>query len=279
MRVSTRHRLAQPRKLKSDAVPGRAQRLQHRRRVVEHEQPVPRHQHAVEEQHAVLLVEHLQRMAPRAEPARHRLARQDFEAGRVVGDGEGEHATRVVALGEGGRQRDIDFVAVRRRGRKLLAAGDDDALAGLLDDVEHDLGVLGDLALLVLGLLAAVDLRVAERVGQEEVVVAAVFVIFLQVLAEIAFGVLDRAVLVLEVQRREDVGREDVGAAAELAPGQLVPQFAVAALSLEVLGRAREQPRDRDAIAAVGVDAGHLVAVLRRCSANRRCAPARRPCP
>ena len=75
---------------------------------------------------------------------------------------------------------------MRRRGRELLAAGDDDALGGFLDDVQHYLGVLAGRALLVLGLRAAVDLRVAQRMGQEQIVVAAIFVIFLQVLAEIA---------------------------------------------------------------------------------------------
>src|SRR6516225_4503357 len=55
--------------------------LHHRRRIVEHKEPVPPDEHPVEEQHAVLLVEHLQWMAPRPEPARHRLARQDLEPG------------------------------------------------------------------------------------------------------------------------------------------------------------------------------------------------------
>ena len=56
------------------------QHLHHRGRIVEHEQAVPRHQHAVEKQHAILLVQHLQRMAPASEPARDRLARQNLQA-------------------------------------------------------------------------------------------------------------------------------------------------------------------------------------------------------
>ena len=74
-----------------------AEHLHHRRRIVEHEQPVPRDQHAVEEQHAILLVEHLQRVAPRTEPARHRLARQNLQSRRVDRDRERQHASRIVA--------------------------------------------------------------------------------------------------------------------------------------------------------------------------------------
>src|SRR5581483_5365864 len=106
-------------------------------------------------------------------------SRQDLQPRRIGRDREGEHAGRVVALGKGRRQRYVDLVAVRRRGRELLAAADDDAVLGLLDDVEGDLGILGHRAALVLGLLAAVDLRVAQRMGQEQVVALTVFVIIL----------------------------------------------------------------------------------------------------
>jgi hypothetical protein len=52
-------------------------------------------------------------------------------------------------------------VAVRCGGRELLAAADDDPVLGLFDDVQRDLLVLGDDALLVLRLSAAVDLWIA----------------------------------------------------------------------------------------------------------------------
>ena len=100
-------------------------------------------------------------MAPRAEPARHRLARQDLETGRIGRNGEGEDAFRIAASRKGRRQRHIAFVAVRSRGRELLAAGDDDPVLSLFDDVQRDLLVLGDDALLVLRLSAAVDLWIA----------------------------------------------------------------------------------------------------------------------
>jgi hypothetical protein len=129
---------------------------------------------------------------------------------------------------------------VRCGGRELLAAGDDDPVLGFFDDVQCDFLVLGNGALLVLRLSAAVDLRVAQRVGQEQIMAHTVFVVILDVLAEIAFRMLDGAELVFEVERGGDVRRQDVGAAAELAPIEFVPQLAVAALALEILGRARQ---------------------------------------
>jgi hypothetical protein len=63
--------------------------------------------------------------------------------------------------------------------------------------------------------------------GQKEVMAHAGFVVILDVLAEIAFRVLDGAELVFEVHWRDDLGRQDVGAAAELAPAELVPQLAI----------------------------------------------------
>jgi hypothetical protein len=68
-------------KVEIDAAAIGTEHLHHRCGIVEHEEPVPPDEHPVEEQHAVLLVEHLQWMAPRPEPARHRLARQDLEPG------------------------------------------------------------------------------------------------------------------------------------------------------------------------------------------------------
>ena len=131
-------------------------------------------------------------------------------------------------------------MTVRCGGRELLAAGDDDPVLGLFDDVQCDFLVLGDGPLLVLRLGAAVDLRVAQRMGQEQIVAHAVFIVILDIFAEIAFRMLDRAELVFEVESRDDVGRQNVGAATELAPTELVPQLAIAALAPEILGRARQ---------------------------------------
>jgi hypothetical protein len=144
----------------------------------------------------------------------------------------------------------------------LLAAADDHPVLGLFDDMQRNFVVFARHPLLVLRLLAAVDLRIAERVRQEQVVDFAISVIILEILAEIALRMLDGAELVLQVQRRNDVGRQNVGAAAELAPAQLVPLFAVAALLLEILGRAGKEPADTDPLPRVGVEAGHLIAVF-----------------
>jgi hypothetical protein len=54
-------------------------------------------------------------------------------------------------------------VTVRCGGRELLAAGDEDSVLGLFDDMQCDFLVLGNGALLVLRLGAAVDQRVAQR--------------------------------------------------------------------------------------------------------------------
>ena len=157
----------------------------------------------------------------------------------------------VALIGDGGRRR------------KLLAAGDDDALVGLLDHVEGEVLLL-DLAPLVLGLGAAVDLRVAEGVGQEEVVLAAQPGVVDDVLREVAVGVLDLREHVSSVVEHEDVGREDVRATAHLPPGLLVPDLTVAALQPRLVQRLRDEPRQADAVARVLRDVGHLVAVLVR---------------
>src|SRR5271165_4109481 len=202
-------------------------------------------------------------MSPRAEPPGYRLACQDLEAGSIGGDGERENAFWVAAAGEGRGQGYVAFVAVGRRGRQLLAAGDDDAVPGLFDDMQRNFLVLLHGRLLVLRLSTAVNLRVAESMGEEEVVAHAVPIVIFQVFAEVAFRVPDRTKLVFEVKRGNDVGREDVGAAAELAPGELVPQLAVPPLASEILCAPRQQPAHADAPTGRRVDAGHLVAVRR----------------
>ncbi len=259
-----------------DAASPGPQHFHHRGRIVEHEQAVPRHQHAIEEQHAILLIQHLQRMAPASEPARDRLARENLQAKRIRGDREREHAVRVVAVRERGGQRDVALVAVGGRGRELLSAGDDHAVSGFLDDVQRNLGVFAHIAPLVLRLLTAVDLRVAQRMGEKQVVLQAIFVVVLQVLAEIAFGMFDCAEFVLQVQRRDDVRRQNVGAAAELPPGQLVPELAVAALAPEGRQPSAAASRRRSSARRIPLPRTSFRRDTSGCSAGRRRAPARR---
>ena len=65
------------------------QPLQQRGGVVEHEDPVPGHQHVVEEQHCVLLVVHrTQWVSVAAGPLGHGFAAQYFQTGCVCWDGE-----------------------------------------------------------------------------------------------------------------------------------------------------------------------------------------------
>ena len=65
-------------------------------------------------------------------------------------------------------------------------------VVGFFHDVQGDLLVLRDLALLVLGLLAAIHLRIAQRVRQEDVVVAAKAVVTGDVLGEVTARMLGR---------------------------------------------------------------------------------------
>ena len=60
-------------------------------------------QHVLEEQHAVLLVEHHQRMPPATEPARYRLTREDLQALGIHRYRKSQHTFRVIAFGKRGR--------------------------------------------------------------------------------------------------------------------------------------------------------------------------------
>ena len=244
-------------------------------RFVEEEQAVPWDQHVVEEQHAVLLVQVHEGVAPGAVPAADGLAGEDLQALAVAGDAEGQDEARVVAREEGRGQRDVALVAVHGRRRELLAAADDDAFGRLFDDVQGDLFVLGHRAPLVLRLRAAVDLRVTQRVGEEEVVVAAVLVVVDDVLAEVAVRVLERAEDLGARHHVADVRRQDVRAAAELAPGQHVPELAVDALAVRVLAVLRQQPGEAACARRSPARRRSSRRGIRRCSAGRRPGPAR----
>src|SRR5947209_7298742 len=122
--------------------------------------------------------------------------------------------------------------------------------------MQCDLHVLGEFALLVLRLLAAVDLRITQGMGQEQVVEHAMLVIILKVLAKITTGMADRAELRLEVKPRDNIWRQNVGAAPELPPSELIPQFTVASLAPEIGRRTRQQPGHAGTHAAVWLHEG-----------------------
>lgn len=176
-----------------------------------------------------------------------------------------EHEARIVAPQEGLRQRDVGLVAEHRCRRELLAAAHDYALWGLFDDVERDLLILGRGPLLILRLQAAIDLRVAERMGEKEIVLHAEAVVIDSVLAEVAKRRrLDAAQFSVPLRQDRDEGSEDIRAASQLAPGLLAPDLAVAPLASQILGRFRDQPGKADAIARLGGFKGHAIPILGR---------------
>ena len=87
-------------------------------------------------------------------------------------------------------------------------------------------------ALLVLGLLAAVYLRVPEGVGEEEVVLQAIVIVVHHVLAKVTARVPHGAEGLANVVQRDDIGGQNIGAAPKLTPTLLVPDLAVPALLL-----------------------------------------------
>ena len=116
----------------------------------------------------------------------------------------------------------------------------------------------------VLRLLAAVDLRVAQRVGQEQVVFHAIAVVVGDVLAEVAMRVFHLPQSIANCIESNDVGGEDVGTAPQLAPGLFIPDFAVAPLTLEVFARAGQEPGQAASVAGVRRNEGHLIPVMVR---------------
>ena len=162
---------------------------------------------------------------------------------------------------ERGGEGHIRVVAHVRRGGHLLTARDDNALVRLLDHVQREVFFL-HLPRFVLRLLTPVDLRVAEGVRQEDVVLLAESVVVHHILAEVAVRVLDRTQRLPVVIEAEHELRQQVRPSTELAPCLLVPDLAVASLSPQVLVRPGQQVGQAATDAAVRRHEGHLVAVL-----------------
>ena len=222
----------------------------------------------------------MKRVAPGAEPAADGLAREDLQA--LASSRDARRPGR--SAGRCARRRS----ATARRSDSLLCTA---AVESCLPPLTMTPSAVssttcraissssGTCALLVLRLRAAVDLRVAQRVGEEEVVVAAVLVVVDDVLAEVALRVLERAEDLGARHQVADVRRQDVGAAAELAPGQHVPELAVAPLAVRVLVVLGQQPGEAGADAVLRRRRRSSRRGTGRCSAGRRRGPAPGPCP
>ena len=144
------------------------------------EDALPRHEDVVEDGEGVHLVEAageglVVEGAARVEA----LAADEAEAFRRNGDGEAEGVHLLLLAAQGAVGRDEELVREGREGGEELGAAQDDALRGGVDDADGDVGV---------GLLAdggaPVHLRVAEAMGERQVVVADVGVVVDEVLGE-----------------------------------------------------------------------------------------------
>ena len=95
--------------------------------------------------------------------------------------------------------------------------------------------------------------------GQEQIVFHAVAVVVGDVLAEVAVGVPDLGQPVANGVESDDVGSKDIGAAAQLSPRLLVPDFAVAPLALQVASRAGQQPGQAAPVACLRRNERHFI--------------------
>ncbi len=194
-----------------------------------------------------------------AEALRHWLAAQNLESWAVGGNGEGEDKVRIGTPHKRGREGDIGLMGNRRGGGELFGAVHEDPVRGFFDYVQGDFFFVRA-ALLILRLLAAVHLRVAQGVGQKEIVFHTVAVIVDHVGAKVAVVAGHGTEFIANIVEGDDVGRQNIRSA-ELAPALLVPDFAVASLAFEIVVVARQEPRDTAAVTSFLGDKGHLVPV------------------
>ncbi len=151
-------------------------------RLAVHEQPLPRHQHVVEDDDGVHFLEPRgQRRVEMALAQIIGIARQQLQPrGRNRnGKGEGKGNVLLRAL-EHGRGEDLDLVCRWPEGGEQARAPDDDPRIGLTHHVQRHLVVEPPLPSNSVGLV-----RVEQRVGQHQIVFARVVVVVAHVLREI----------------------------------------------------------------------------------------------
>ena len=151
-------------------------------RLAVHEQPLPRHQHVVEDHDGVHFLE--PRGQRRIEVALAQIvgiARQQLQprGGNRDGEGKGEGNVLIRAL-KHGRREDLDFVRRRTERGEQARAPDDDPGVGLAHDVQRDLVIKPPLPGNGVGLV-----RVEQRVGQHQIVLAGVVIVVAHVLSEV----------------------------------------------------------------------------------------------
>jgi hypothetical protein len=184
--------------------------------------------------------------------ARQRLAAHHAQARRLHRQRTPDHELRLVAHRESRRHVDQHFVRERRHRRDLLRTADHHAVGRFADHAQRQVGVVARAG-------RAVDLRVADRVRDAQVVAAAVGVVVRRVVTELRIDL--RQGLAVVVQADHHVGHE-VGHPRQLAPAVLHPQVRVGPLGLQLLFGAGQRIRAADAIGRAVLRLGHRVAQI-----------------
>ena len=222
-----------------------------------HEHPLPRHFHIVEEHDAVHLLEaRAERMVEMRPSEIEAVAAQEAQPRCSARDGEGDRE-RAVVLGVLSKPRRIhrDLVGERAKRRQHARAAHHDAGTGFAHHAQRRAFLQVEHARWI-----AAALQVDQRVGQDDVVLADVFVVAPDVVAE------------LRPAAREIIGRggpgrqrhvHEVRRASHHAAGRARPVQHHYAARFQFLPGARHDERKPDAVAGGGRDIGHRVAVLR----------------
>ena len=224
--------------------------------VAQQEDSFPRHQHIVEEDDAIHLLEtRAERVVEMRPPQIEALAAQEFEARRAARDREADRE-RAVVLGVPPHawRIDADLVRERPQCREDPRAAHDNAGIGLA----HDLQCRPFLEIKDAGNRAAA-LQVDQRMGQRQIVFADVFIVIPHVLGE--FGPSHSLREIIRRTGPRGIGHiHEIGGAAHHSAGGPRPVEHHGAALFEILAGARDDERQPDPVAGARRDIGHLVA-------------------
>ena len=207
------------------------------------EHPLPRHQHVIEDDHRVGLVE------ARGERIVHRRggvlvdyrgAADKAQTGCVDLDAEAESVRLgFLAVGDVGRRQNEKVVGIGAQGRHHAGTANDDPGTGLLDDLRRQILVL------LFDRPRAVDLRVDQGMGHANVILADMLVVAADVLGE-------ALVFLAEFfGRRGEAGDEYVhviGVAPKHSAGRIRPNPHHVPAPDQIVNRARLDKRESDAL-------------------------------
>ena len=202
--------------------------------VAMNEDALPRHQHVIEYDHRVGLVEARREWIIHHRSGvlvDHRRATDEPQPRRVDRNAEAERVgLRLLAVGEVGRGQHQQIVRVGAQGGHHAGTANDDAGIGFLDDFRREILVL------LLDRPRAVDLRIDQSMCKADVVFADPGMIGADILGKAA------VVLTELLGRRGEAGEEDVheiGAAPEHAASRIHPDLHHVAATDQIFDRAR----------------------------------------